>query len=65
MTKAGERAQALPDGSEVLLRAHSSLTVDDTGLQRVAFQEAGEITYNIQATQHGRSSFKRCVRRRS
>jgi ferric-dicitrate binding protein FerR (iron transport regulator) len=49
VTGATKRTQALSDGSEVSLSANSVLTVDDTGQERVAFQEAGEITYNIKA----------------
>jgi ferric-dicitrate binding protein FerR (iron transport regulator) len=50
VTGDAQRTQALSDGSEVSLSANSVLTVDDTGQERVAFQEAGEITYNIKAT---------------
>jgi ferric-dicitrate binding protein FerR (iron transport regulator) len=50
VTGAAKRTQAFSDGSEVSLSANSVLTLDDTGQERVAFQEAGEITYNIKAT---------------
>lgn len=49
VTGAVEKTQALSDGSEVSLSANSVLTVDETGPERMAFQEAGEITYNIKA----------------
>jgi ferric-dicitrate binding protein FerR (iron transport regulator) len=47
---AAQRTQAWSDGSEVSLSANAVLTLDDTGAQRVAVQESGEITYNIKAT---------------
>lgn len=49
-TGAGHSMEALPDGSEVSLSAHSILTVDEVGPQRVAFLEAGEIIFKIKAT---------------
>jgi ferric-dicitrate binding protein FerR (iron transport regulator) len=42
--------RALSGGTQMSLSAHAMLTVDDTGPQRVAFQEAGEIIYRIRAT---------------
>lgn len=50
ITGATEGIAALPDGSEVSLSAHSTLTVDDTGPQRVAFLQAGEIVFKVRAT---------------
>ncbi len=39
--------QALSGGIQMSLSAHATLAVDDTGPQRLAFQESGEITYKI------------------
>lgn len=50
ITGAAQSTEALADGSEVSLGAHSTLTLDDTGSQRVAFLEAGEIIFKVRAT---------------
>jgi ferric-dicitrate binding protein FerR (iron transport regulator) len=42
--------QALSDGSVVSVRALSTLTVDETGPQRVARLDAGEIIFKVRAT---------------
>jgi ferric-dicitrate binding protein FerR (iron transport regulator) len=49
-TGSAASTRALSGGIQMSLSAHATLTVDDTGPQRVALQEAGEIIYKIRAT---------------